>query len=220
MKKIIALTIATATGVLLCIPSANAVLHTDRALWEAAVGPGNFTDVDETQWGTGYSVFTAGSSVSLPSTTTLSFDVALYGAQVPDDWATWSGGNNPRVLWSGDGVGAVSGTFSDVVFSFGLEMQPNAVGTFTMFLASGSTISQDVSGAGGAKFFGWSGEAVTGFTMSIDTAGAESGFAFGRMVEGPGEPPPSDVPDSGSLVWLSGMLWAGLAGLRQLRCRA
>jgi hypothetical protein len=214
MKQTIPIAVAAVAGALLSIPSANATMYGLRTDWETAVGAGNFTDVNETPWGTGYSLFAAGTPINLPSTTTLTFGVNLYGAQVPGDWFTWSGGNTPRVLYSGEGVGTVSGTFSAPVSSFGLEMEPSNFGQFTMYLASGQTLTQIVEGDSGAKFFGWANEAVVGFTMSIDAAGAVDGFAFGRMVEGAGAPPPG-VPDTGSLVWLSGLLWAGLVGLKR-----
>jgi len=99
-------------------------------------------------------------------------------------------------------------------------MQPNLFGFFTLTLDTGSTITQSVDGDGGAAFFGWSDLAVTSFTMSIlqvpDTTGElDQSFAFGRLVEGAGSPPPVGTPDGGSLFLLSGLLWTGMAGFKR-----
>jgi hypothetical protein len=220
MKRIIPLTVATAASVLLCIPSANATMYDTRAAWEAAVGLGNWTDVDLTGPLNSIAEFDSVNAVSLPSGMTLTFTPGLIAYQVGSGWGTWSGGLTPMVLSDPNLGAAVGGTASAPLYAFGLEMEPNNFGDFTMTLtlANNSTISQSVAGESGAAFFGWVGEPVIGFTVSA--ALDAGGFAFGRMVEGPGAPAPSEVPDSGSLVWLSGALWAGLAGLRQLRFRA
>ncbi len=190
MKQTTTILVATAIGLLAAVTNARAALFSDRDAWEAAVA--SPTAVGET-WESGLALLAAGSAVDLPSLTTITFDLDLFGMQVPTDWATWSGGNEPRVLFTGYGFDAngnllvnldpttVGATFSAPVSFFGLEMQPNLLNYFSMTLDNGDVITQLVNGYSGAAFFGWAGDPVVSFTMTTDDL---SGFAFGRMVEG------------------------------------
>lgn len=205
MKKVIRFSLAALLLGAAIAPTADAVPFTDRALWEAAVQ--TWTDVDESQIPTGYAPLPG--DLLLPSGLTIAFGTTLTGAQVPDDWATWSGGNTPRVLFVPDmSVGALA---SGPLWSFGLEMEPNSLAEFTMTLDTGEIIQQTVNGVSGAAFFGWAGLPVVSFTMSTDDP---AGFAFGRMVEGPGAPPPTGVPDGGNITLAAGLLWLGLIVIR------
>jgi hypothetical protein len=233
MKKGIRLTLAAVLIGAAVAPSAKGITYTDRATWEAAVP--SFGEVDETQWGTGYTPLTAGTTLNLPlGLGTIAFDVDLYGAQVPTDWATWSGGNTPSVLstvridpitFLPTFVNSVEATFSNPVSAFGVEMEPNEFALFEMTLSTGETITQTVNGSAGAAFFGWSDAPVISFTMTIADVGVDefgfpfpaSGFAFGRMVAGVGAPPPNGVPEGGSLLLVSSLTFAGLVGFARRR---
>jgi hypothetical protein len=218
MKKLIRFSLAVLILGAAVAPTAKGagIMISDRNLWETTVG--TWADVDETQIPTGYAAFNVGDLITLPSGTTVSFGSTLYGAQVPGDWLTWSGGNTPRVLAAyGDGSNptAVSATASQAIWSFGLEMEPYQFLALTMTLSNGDILTQSVNGDGGATFFGWADMPVVAFTMSTEDP---YGFVFGRMVEGPGAPPPG-VPDGGSLAWATGLLWVGLFGWGSLRRR-
>lgn len=184
--------------VLLSGTQASAALFTSRAEWEAAVGL--FADVDLAGQTT---VFDTVSDISLPSGTTVSFSKSLEARQVPSGWATWSGGQTPRVLFLSSSPYSVTGAFSSPVAGFGLEMEPNYFSAFilTLTLSDGTSLGQLVPGYAGAKFFGWSGADVTAMTLS--SADGSGGFAFGRMVEA------APVPEPGTML----LLGSGLVGL-------
>lgn len=65
MKRIKQLSVIVASGFLFLAQTAVGDMYSDRSLWEAAVG--GFSDIDETQWGVGYTSFPAGTPVNLPS---------------------------------------------------------------------------------------------------------------------------------------------------------
>jgi hypothetical protein len=228
MKRIIQLAAVAAISLLAALPNAQAAVFDDsggrgtgRAAWEAAVvaAGGSFQEVDETQWGTAYTTFLAGTPVNLPlSQGTLVFNQDLTGAQVGTDWETWSNPSGelqeftPRVLTTlfSDNPDSVSAVPSGSLRAFGLEMEPNLQALFSMTLAGGETVTQVVNGNGGAAFFGWIVDVpVVGFTVSA--APDASGFAFGRMVVGSlPEPPPQGVPEGGSLALVSTLVFGGL----------
>jgi hypothetical protein len=201
----------TLVGALLRPAASSAIsLFTDRASWEASVV--TFNDVDIAGQVAEFATLPAGANLNLPSGGTVSFNTDLEGFRVPTSWATWSGGNQPAVLYT-LGSSSVTGTFSASETAFGLEMEPNPFASFqmTLTLDDGSVITQTVSGSAGADFFGWDGGSVAAMNMSC--VGCD--FAFGRMVEGEAAP----IPEPASLLLLGSGL-AGLAAYRRRKQRA
>lgn len=214
MKKLTRFSLAALILGAAFAPTAEGVMISDRAAWETAVG--TWTDVNEGQIPTGGAAL-PGNQITLPSGTTVAFSSGagydIVGYAVPSEWQTWSGSPPPpsRVL-AATGNSAITALASGPLNSFGLEMEPFQFDLYeiTLFLENGSFLTQTVDGSGGAAFFGWANEPVVAFYMlSADP----NGFAFGRMVEGPGAPAP--VPDGGSLTLATGLLWAGLIVIRR-----
>lgn len=202
MKKGLLITLVLFSWAVCMLPlSAVATTFSDRSSWEAAVD--NFTDVDLTGFSQ-YEVLAAGSAINLSASDgSISFDQRLEALQVGSGWATWSGGKSPMVLWT-QGATIITGTFSDGIFAFGLEMQPNPFGfhDMTLLLSDGSSLTQSVTGSSGAAFFGF----VSDLAISAITMSSTADFAFGEMVVG------APVPEPSTLLLLGG----GLLGLGYL----
>jgi hypothetical protein len=200
------LVIALTVVLLPALSNAALLEFTSRAAWEAAVTGASlsFADVDIASQVDDFAILAAGTPLSLPFAETLTFDTDLQGRQVPTSWLTWSGGQTPRVLYTGLTT-HVEGTFGpDGAIGFGLEMEPNPFAVFSMTLTyvdgTIGSITQFVDGLAGAKFFGWlattPGEAIDRIALDCDVCD----FAFGRMVK---------APEPSTLL----LLGSGLAGL-------
>lgn len=99
------------------------------------------------------------------------------------------------------------------VDAFGVYIQPEPyiVKTLTLHLASGESLTQQVHGNGGAKFFGWTGLGTTSLTISGDSA-----FAFGQFYEGH----TASVPEPQTLVLMLGGLGIAVAAARRRPARS
>lgn len=197
-------------GALLISASAEAAVVTygTRAAWEAAVG-GPFT---ETATFPGIATFTNVGSLTLDGGTTLTFDNQVNKRTIGAGWASWSGGFTGDVFYS-NGFTSITADIS-AIDAFGLELEPNPfeIVTMTLTLEDGTVLTQDVDGAGGAKFFGWVGAGIASFTMS-----AATDFAFGRFVEADVDTG-TNIPEPASLVLLIGSLGVlGAAARRRQR---
>ncbi|MBO1073873.1 PEP-CTERM sorting domain-containing protein [Roseomonas marmotae] len=194
LKKALVAAVAAGTLSLGTIGMAEAAaVQTSRATWEAAAGA--FTETTNFNGDD----FTTTSSLSLLGNTALGFSAPVQKRTVGTSWSSWSGGYTGTVFaYFGDTLSVNLG--ADLT-GFGLEIEPNAFGIYVVdvLLDDGTKISQSIDGMGGAKFFGWLGDDVLGFT--IHAAAGANGFAFGRFVEGSAKPEP--VPEPASLMLFS-----------------
>lgn len=247
-KSIVRICLAGAVA-LLSVTSARAAMYDLRSAWEAAAG--DWVAVQESwavvnpDDGISTVPFLASQSLGLNAGNSLGFSVDLEGGKVALNWgsppdpdngipgSTWpdSGwlGNphtTPPVLITPFGLSSLTGTFNSRMNSFGFDVDLSVTdGDYwlQLTLEDGSIVSEPivVSGTGPdrVRFLGWANQPVIDFTI---TAPADAGgFAFGRMVEGPGSGGGTPgVPEGGSLFLISGLLWTGLLGWRQWRNRA
>ena len=87
--------------------------------------------------------------------------------QIGHGWVTWSGGYAGQILADYDSsVVAFAFNSANDVFGFFAEPNPFSVVEITLETSDGSRLTQAVNGDGGAAFFGWTGGAVNGFTLS------------------------------------------------------
>jgi hypothetical protein len=207
--------------VLMSASAAHAVtMYSDLAAWQVDVTTFQGTAV------------LPGADFSTPSSLVLSggsmldnFSPAVEKRTVGSSWATWPGqpGSNGMSVYYSMGAPSVMMDFAGGIVlqaglpvpvdAFGMFIQPNAFSTYdiTLQLAGGQMVTQSVDGNGGAMFFGWTGLAVTSFTVSADPGA--SGFAFGQFYEGHTAPIPE--PETYALM-LAGLAAIGfVAGRRR-----
>lgn len=197
--------------VLMSASAAHAVtMYDDLAAWQVDVSTFQGTSV------------LPGADLSQPASLILSggsildnFSNAIEKHVVGSSWATWPGqpgSNGTSVYYSASSVtmdftgGHVLQAGNPVpVDAFGVFIEPNNLAPFdiTLQLAGGESVTQSVDGNGGAKFFGWTGLAVTSFTISADPGA--NGFAFGQFYEGNTIP----VPEPGTYA----LMLAGLGAV-------
>lgn len=169
--------------------------------------------------GTSANDYTSTSSISglVFNSTLTGISPTVEHRTVGSSWGTWQGqpGSNGQTVWFSNSATSVSATFNAgtflsnkvTAFGFYIEPDPFSVYNISLDLSDGSTLTQAVSGSGGASFFGWVGDGVTGFT--IDGGGAA--FAFGDFFEGFAKA--TSVPEPFTLS----LFGAGLVGAAALR---
>lgn len=147
--------------VVVSTPASAATFFSDVATWQSEVGAFN----RDTDYG---AQFTDIGSLTLEDGTTLSFDDDVNIRTVGSSRATWSGGYSGQVLYATSGTSLITTFTSGPVSAFGFFAQPDPfeIVTITLTLSDGSVLSQPVNGTGGARFFGWTGMPISGFTLS------------------------------------------------------
>jgi hypothetical protein len=173
--------------------SASAVTVTnDVSLWQ--FGAGDWTET--TTYGANFSTI---SSFDPVGGGTITLGAPAEVRQIGAGWATWCCGYTGQVLYDA-GATSVTWSFSSGDFDgFGVYAEPNPFAEYSMTLTllDGTTLTQDVHGDHGARFFGFLGGGVTQMTVSI--AGATD-FAMGDVFV-------SHIPEPETYA----MLLAGLA---------
>jgi len=201
MKKTVFVLLVLCAAFLTATQSqADTSLYFSANAWQTAMGAGNWQFVDESQIPTGYFQL-PGNTLNLPLGKSVTFGSDLYGLQVDSEWANWSGGNMPKVLYT-SGATSVTGTFSAPMYAFGIEVQPTADWhDITLTLSNLVSVTGSVNGNGGATFFGWiSTQGIQSMTISSDTD-----FAMGRAA--------APVPIPGAFL----LFGPGLAALFAIR---
>lgn len=127
---------------------------------------------------------------------------------VPTGWRTWSHGAEPGVLWT---VGATSLDLALPAgvnaIDFYLEPNPFAVVSFTVTTDGGTaTVTQDIDGYAGAKYFGF--YSTDGAFSSIEIS-ADTDFAIGEVRVA--------NPEPGTLALLGAALAGAYAWRRRRR---
>ena len=144
----------------------------------------------------------------------ISFDQAVRHDQVGNGWGSWSHGYAGNVYDTGSSLTPTSltltmGGLTSAVY-FYTESVNFSTFSFTATAADGTTLTQNISGNGGAAgfgFYGTGGDTITSITVTGTDA---DGFAIGEF----GLASPSSVPDGGySLGYLAlGLLILGACG--------
>ncbi|QMW21957.1 PEPxxWA-CTERM sorting domain-containing protein [Sandaracinobacteroides saxicola] len=123
---------------------------------------------------------------------TVSFSTSLRPITVGSGWATWGSPpdteqSNPRV-WSTQGAGMLTFTFSKPVTAWGFEAEPNDFGThgFTVDYYNGATlvgsISRSIVGNSGARLLAAVYDGANRFTSVTVTADSGArGFAVAQL---------------------------------------
>jgi hypothetical protein len=143
----------------------------------ATLGPYTMTPFAADPQPTGYSPVT---SVASPLGGSVDFSITMSHALAPAEWATWSHGYTGDIYYTGGATGVTmtmpAGTGA---FYFYAEPNPFAVYEIVATTPEGAFVSQNVSGSGGAAYYGFYG--TDGDLLSTITVSSSVDFAVGEF---------------------------------------
>ncbi len=177
------------------------------------LGGWNITQYDTTDpfLRSGDETFIATSDIHATHTTT--FDISTGHRHVGSSWATWSGGYDGSVYWTGKDANILQLTMSPGTVGFSLFFQPTffVPGDFTLigFDSAGNTtlVTQTAFGDSGATWMGFFTDGSTTIDMIEVRAAGDLSFAVGQFGY-------AVVPAPGAMGLLA---LAGLCGTRRRR---
>ena len=181
-------------------PAGAVTLTGDYGAWLTGAGGSAFPTTTYAPSATpaDFSTIVTVSNVTLVGGGSFTTNIPVEVDQVGTSWGTWSGGYTGHVLWSGYDSASSSGIDTielalTGLYAFGLEIEPNAFSTLSIsvLLNTSESLAQDINGDGGAKFFGYYGNGVTGLTITAPTG---QSFAFGNFRSVPVVPLPAAFP--------------------------
>jgi len=149
----------------------------------------------------------------------LTFSPEVQKRDVPESWQTWSHGYNEEVYFSGFNVATTTITLPFGIGAFDLYVEPNNFNLFeiavTAMDGTTTTLSQEVNGFGGAKYFGFYAtdeDMLATITVTDQSGGAAGGFAVGELRLA-AKAVPEAVPEPASTL---GVLAFGVLGAGSL----
>jgi hypothetical protein len=153
------------------------------------------------------------STVPSPLVGDLGLSPDLTHVKITQGWATWSHGYLGDAYF--DLGTTITLTLPTSTGAFVAYAEPDVFGVFdiTATTSTGEFLTLSVDGSGGAKgfgFYGDAGEALTSITFTLPVEAG--GFALGEFLISPTEGPPPEVPEPGSmpLLALGGVVLAAL----------
>lgn len=147
----------------------------------------------------------------------LEWDVPLEHTKVGQGWDTWSHPYTGDVYWLDEIIygNTLTLTLPLGTQSFYFYLEPNFFGEASFGVTSGTTTRVlDVMGEGGANGIGFysddPGQSLVSITIEKLSADFTDGFGVGEFaINGV-----ATMPDASGGVWIVGMAWLGILGLR------
>ena len=208
----------------LALASALGTSHAALVVSDLGIGapPATLGGFAMTSFGTdGIASFTEISALASPLGGSISFNHTVSAREVGNGWSTWSHAYGGDVYFSG--LLSLTITLPGETDAFYFYVEPNDFGLFDITLTAqdGSSVTQAVNGASGARGFGLHGTAgtlVSSFTVSA--ALGSDGFGIGEFgiasVVTINEQLPEQVPEPATLA-LFGIGLAAFGATRRRR---
>lgn len=118
----------------------------------------------------------------------LTFSPTVEKRYIGSSWTTWSHGHMGEVYYSGANVVTTKIKLPFGISAFDLYVEPDMFSTYkitvTVIDSSLATLTQEINGFGGAKYFGFyatNGGVLSSVTITDRTGGAANGFAMAEF---------------------------------------